>query len=68
MVELISPPVDLTLDEPPTCPECGIDLTDKDAYGHSLTHWPQFIPFPEANADAIARQKLLRDLFQRRGY
>jgi len=52
---------------PETCPECGVDLTDRDPWAHALDHWPEKIPPSEDTERARERQKILRDLAKKRG-
>jgi len=52
----------------PVCPECGRDLTNMDPWAHALDHWPEKIENPEINTQAVARQKILRDMAKARGF
>jgi len=52
---------------PETCPECGVDLTNRDPWAHALDHWPEKISNPESFPEAVKRQKYLRDLAKKRG-
>lgn len=47
--------------EYPTCPECGISLAGRDAYGHANEHWAAVIDHHNpAYTEARHRQALLR--------
>jgi len=44
------------------CPECGVDLTDRDPVAHALDHWPRDIPDREDTREARRRQKILMEM------
>jgi len=50
------------------CPECGKDLTGHNPWAHALDHWPEAIPNPSINKEAVRRQKLLIDMAKKGGY
>jgi len=52
---------------PETCPECGVDLTDRDPWAHALDHWPEKIESPKSYPEAVKRQDQLRELAKKRG-
>ncbi len=52
---------------PGNCPECGKSLQGKDIRGHSLSHYPVQIPFPDQNIGAVQRQKQLYELARKAG-
>jgi len=55
-------------EEKPICPECGRDLTGHNPWAHALDHWPEAIPNPTVNKEAVKRQAILRKMAEDRGY
>jgi len=43
------------------CPECGLDLTDRDPWGHALSHWSAILTEQNSSYEARKRQKKLID-------
>jgi hypothetical protein len=41
------------------CPECGVSMSDKDPYAHSLTHYPEHLEPAKASKKAILYQSLI---------
>lgn len=41
------------------CPECGVSLEGLDVYGHSLTHYPEYLDPAKSGKEAHKRQALL---------
>lgn len=38
------------------CPECGVDLSDRDLEGHAAYHYPTIIEYPEIDQQAVERK------------
>lgn len=44
------------------CPECNVDLEGRSPRKHALSHWPEFIPYPDQHVEAVRKQKMLLEL------
>lgn len=41
------------------CPECGIDLSDRDLIGHALVHFPEYLDPAKSSKGARKNQALI---------
>lgn len=52
-------PTDKVLSGKKVCPECGVDLSNRDLKGHMLSHYPEVLDTAKSSKEARNRQQAI---------